>query len=240
MIEIIPALDLIGGECVRLRQGDYAQKTVYSHNPLDVAKSFQDSGIRRLHLVDLDGARTGQIQNLAVLESIASNTALRIDYGGGINTDAAIESVFSAGAEIATVGSIAIQIPELFIAWIKKYGADRILLGADVKNERLAIHGWKEITSLYIFDYLKQFVDSGLKQFFCTDVAKDGLLEGPSVDLYQRLISAFPKMEIIASGGVTSIEDINTLDSTGCAGVIIGKALYEGRISLDQLKSYLP
>ncbi len=239
MIEIIPAIDLIGGQCVRLLQGDFKQKTVYSKDPLEIAKQFQDAGIRRLHMVDLDGAKGGRIMNLSVLESVASNTSLTIDFGGGIMTDADIEAVYNAGAAIATIGSTAIRQPEKFIEWLSAYGADRILLGADVRNEFLAVTGWSETTSINIFDYVQEIAQHGLQQLFCTDINKDGALSGPSFDLYKRLILSFPEMKIIASGGVTNIEDIAKLEQIGCSGAIIGKALYEGRITFDQLKPYL-
>ncbi len=238
MIEIIPAIDLIGGDCVRLVKGDYEQKTVYSKDPVEVAKVFQDTGIRRLHLVDLDGAKTGKIINLSILESIASQTSLMIDFGGGITSDEDMNAVYNAGADIATIGSVAIKEPEKFLEWIAKYSSARMLLAADVKNDLLAIAGWQEITSRNIFDYLQQYSQPGL-QLFCTDIHKDGRLAGPSFDLYERLVISFPEMKIIASGGVTDIEDIAKLEKIGCSGVIIGKALYEGRITLKQLKPYL-
>ena len=238
MIEIIPAIDLIGGECVRLLQGDYEQKTVYSKNPVEVAKVFQNAGIRRLHLVDLDGAKVGELMSLKVLESIAAQTSLTIDFGGGIASEADVEAVYNAGAEIATIGSVAIKQPEKFLEWIAKYTSDRMLLAADVRNDLLAIAGWKETTSRNIFDYLQRFGHQEL-QFFCTDINKDGRLAGPSFDLYKRLIMSFPHMKVIASGGVADIKDIAMLEKIGCSGVIIGKALYEGRITLDQLQPYL-
>lgn len=232
-------MDIIDGECVRLVQGDYEQKTIYSINPVDVAKFFQNAGIRRLHIVDLDGARTGRVSNIKVLESIASATTLRIDFGGGISCEEDIKAIYNAGAEIATIGSIAIKQPDQFIEWLTTYGADRLLLGADVRNELLAVSGWTETTALNIFDYLRQHEGHGLRHLFCTDISKDGVLSGPAFDLYKQLVNAFPKMKIIASGGVKDIDDIARLERIGCSGVIIGKALYENRITMNQLQSYL-
>lgn len=240
MIEIIPAIDIIDGKCVRLTQGDYAQKTVYNENPLEVAKQFEAIGIKRLHLVDLDGAKKGSVVNLKVLETIASGTNLTIDFGGGIKTNADIEKVFSAGASIATVGSIAVKDQPLFFTWIKKYGTDKILLGADVKNEKIAISGWLESTSLSIIDFIKQNMDAGVKTIFCTDIATDGMLQGPSVKLYAKIIDTYPQLNLIASGGVSSIDDVYQLDRVGCKGVIIGKAIYEGRITMKALENIIP
>ncbi|MBL7892009.1 MAG: 1-(5-phosphoribosyl)-5-[(5-phosphoribosylamino)methylideneamino]imidazole-4-carboxamide isomerase [Bacteroidia bacterium] len=237
MIQIIPAIDIIDGKCVRLTQGDYAQKTVYNENPLEVAKEFEEIGIRRLHLVDLDGAKRGGVVNLKVLEAIAAGTDLIIDFGGGIKSDNAIEQVFNAGASIATIGSVAVKDQPLFFGWIKKFGANKILLGADVKNEKIAINGWLESTDLSIIDFVRQNVNAGVKTVFCTDISTDGMLEGPSVKLYEKIISTFPKLDFIASGGVASLNDIYELDRVGCKGVIIGKAIYEGRITFNELRT---
>lgn len=239
MIQIIPAIDIIDGKCVRLTQGDYAQMTVYNEDPLEVAKEFEEIGIKRLHLVDLDGAKRGSVINLKVLDAIAAGTDLTIDFGGGIKTDSTIEQVFNAGASIATIGSIAVKDQLLFFGWIKKYGADRILLGADVKNEKIAISGWLESTDLSVIDFVRQNVDAGVKAIFCTDIATDGMLEGPSFKLYEKIISTFPKLDFIASGGVASMNDIKELDRAGCKGVIIGKAIYEGRITLKELAKFI-
>lgn len=237
MIQIIPAIDIIDGKCVRLTQGDYAQKTVYNENPLEVAKQFEEIGIKRLHLVDLDGAKRGGVVNLKVLEAIAAGTDLIIDFGGGIKSDNAIEQVFNAGAAIATIGSVAVKDQPLFFSWIKKYGANKILLGADIKNEKIAINGWLESTDLSIIDFVRQNVNAGVKTVFCTDISTDGMLEGPSIKLYEKIISTFPKLDFIASGGVASINDIYELDRVGCKGVIIGKAIYEGRITFNELRT---
>lgn len=236
-MEIIPAIDLIDGKCVRLTQGDYAQKTVYNENPLEVALEFEAIGIKRLHLVDLDGAKKGQVVNLSVLEKIASNTKLTIDFGGGIKTDESIKNVFDAGATLATIGSIAVKNKDLFFTWVKKYGADKILLGADVKDEKIAIGGWLETTNISIFDFITENSAQGINTLFCTDIAKDGLLQGPSLDLYKKIIAQFPKLNLIASGGVTNIDDLKQLKEAGCSGAIVGKAIYEGRITMEELKS---
>ena len=239
MIEIIPAIDIIEGKCVRLSQGDYAQKKIYNENPLEVAKQFEDVGIKRLHLVDLDGAKLGKIVNWKVLETIAFQTNLIIDFGGGIKTENAIQAVFESGAKIAAIGSIAVKNPQLFFSWIGTYGSDKILLGADVKNEKIAVNGWIEQTEVSVFDFIKTNIKNGAKNIFCTDISKDGMLEGVSVELYKNIIREFSEINLIASGGVSSIKDIDELNEIGCKGVIIGKAIYEGRISLKDLKKYV-
>jgi len=239
LIEIIPAIDLIDGKCVRLTQGDYAQKTIYNENPLEVAKQFEGAGIKRLHLVDLDGAKKGEVVNLAVLERISEGTDLVIDFGGGIKKEETLNSVFNAGADFATIGSLAVKEPELFYTWIKNYGAGKFLLGADVKNDKIAIGGWLETTELSVFNFIADYLKQGLKNIFCTDISKDGLLQGPSIDLYKKLIEKSPEINLIASGGVSSIKDVELLKNNGCSGAIIGKAIYEGRITLDELKPYL-
>jgi phosphoribosylformimino-5-aminoimidazole carboxamide ribotide isomerase len=235
---IIPAIDLIDGKCVRLSQGDYNKKTIYNEDPLEVAKQFEDIGITRLHLVDLDGAKRGEVVNFKVLDKIANNTDLRIDFGGGIKDSETIQSVFNAGADMATLGSIAVKDPELFYSWIKRYGSRKILLGADVKGEKIAISGWLEETSINVLDFLKQNIKNGLTQTFCTDVSKDGMLAGPSTELYKKIIKQFSDLIFIASGGVSNVGDINELKQVGCSGVIIGKAIYEGKISMNELKQF--
>lgn len=239
MIEIIPAIDIIDGKCVRLSQGDYAQKKVYNENPLEAAKQFEDAGIKRLHLVDLDGAKKGTIVNQKVLEMIASKTKLIIDFGGGIKTDADIRSVYNAGAHVATIGSLAVKNSELFFSWVKKYGPDKILLGADVKDEKIAINGWAEQTKISVFDFIKTNSEKGVKNIFCTDIAKDGMMQGASTELYKKIKDRFPSINLIASGGVSSLKDLESIQEAGCSGVIIGKAIYEGSISLSHLKPYL-
>lgn len=235
---IIPAIDIIDGKCVRLTQGDYNQKKVYNERPLEVAKEFEDAGLKRLHLVDLDGAKAGVVKNWKVLEAIAGKTKMVIDFGGGIKTDKDVNIVFEAGAALATVGSIAVKDEATFTSWLGKYGADKFLLGADVKDEKIAIGGWLETTDVWIYDFIEKYVSKGVSQIFCTDVSKDGKLEGPSIELYKNIISKFPDLHFIASGGVSSIEDVYALEAIGCKGVIIGKAIYEGRIDIEQLTKF--
>ena len=239
MIEIIPAIDIIDGKCVRLSQGDFSRKTIYRENPIEVAKEFENAGIKRMHLVDLDGAKRGKIVNLSVLEKIASQTNLIIDFGGGIKTDEDIKSVYNSGAEIITLGSIAYYESEKIYEWQSKYGAEKMLIGADVKIKMISVNGWQDETTMTIFDFLKPYVSKGISNFFCTDIAKDGLLEGASVKLYDEIIKSFPGVNLIASGGVSKLDDIEELQRIGCSGVIIGKALYEGNITLKELKRYL-
>ena len=234
-MEIIPAIDIIDGKCVRLTQGDYAQKKVYNEHPLEVAMAFEDAGLRRLHLVDLDGAKAGAVKNWKVLETLASRTGLVIDFGGGIKTAADVDIVFNSGAALATVGSIAVKNGELFVSWLQEYGAERFLLGADVKNEKIAVGGWLETTDRWIYDFIREYLDKGVQQIFCTDVSKDGLLQGPALDLYRNIMGKFPELHFIASGGVSGIDDVRRLEEVGCKGVIIGKAIYEGRIKLSEL-----
>ncbi len=238
-MQIVPAIDLIDGKCVRLTQGDYAQKKVYNENPLEVSKQFEDIGITRLHLVDLDGAKKGEVVNYKVLEKIASKTKLEIDFGGGIKTNEAISIVFESGASLATIGSVAVKNKELFFSWIKKYGTDKILLGADVNKEKIAISGWLEKTDINIFDFINENVEMGIKTIFCTDISKDGLLQGASVDLYKKILRQFSTLNLIASGGVASINDLDELKAIGCSGAIVGKAIYENKISMNDLKKYI-
>ncbi len=234
-MQIITAIDIIDGKCVRLTQGDYAQKTVYNDNPLEVAKQFEAAGLTRLHLVDLDGAKTGKVTNWKVLESIAGNTSLVIDFGGGIKKEEDLQVVFSSGAALATIGSLAVKNEDLFTQWINKYGGEKFLLGADVKEEKIAVGGWLEMTDIDIIDFISNYVAKGITQIFCTDVSKDGKLEGPSVALYQKIISEFPQLFFIASGGVSSIADLEDLSRIGCKGAIVGKAIYENRIRVEEL-----
>jgi len=239
MIEIIPAIDIIDGKCVRLTQGDYSQKTIYNENPVEVAKHFESIGIKRLHLVDLDGAKKGEVVNLKVLENIASQTKLVIDFGGGIKNDSSIENVFNAGATLATIGSLAVKQPEVLFSWVKKYSADKVMLGVYVKNEKIAIGGWREATDINIYDFLKMNFFEGIKNIFCTDISKDGLLQGPSIELYKKIMEEISELKLIASGGVSKMKDVLELEKIGCGGVIIGKAIYEGRITIDELKKYI-
>ena len=236
--EIIPAIDILDGKCVRLTQGDYHQKTIYNEHPLEVAKQFADAGLQRLHLVDLDGAKAGAVKNWKVLETIANNTSLVIDFGGGIKTENDVDLVFQSGAELATVGSIAVKNKNEFLVWVEKYGAKKFLLGADVKDEKIAVAGWLETTDIDIYDFVESYVQKGIQQVFCTDVSKDGKLEGPSIELYKNIISKFPSLHFIASGGVSSMGDLIELKKIGCSATIVGKAIYEGRISMDDLKKF--
>jgi len=237
-MDIIPAIDLIDGKCVRLTEGDFKQKTIYNESPLEVAKQFENAGIKRLHLVDLDGARAGKVQNWKVLESISRETGLVIDFGGGIKTAEEVEKVFDLGARYVTIGSIAVKNELMLVAWFEKYGADRFLLGADVKNEKLAIGGWLETTGIDIIDFIRKYLGHGIRQLFCTDVSKDGKLEGPSIDLYRKILHHFPNIHFIASGGVSSKDDLILLREIGCNGVIVGKAIYENRISINDLTAF--
>jgi len=237
-MEIIPAIDLIDGKCVRLTEGDFKQKTIYNESPLEVAKQFENAGIKRLHLVDLDGARAGKVQNWKVLESISRETGLVIDFGGGIKTAEEVEKVFDLGVRFATIGSIAVKNELMLVTWFEKYGADRFLLGADVKNEKLAIGGWLETTGIDIIDFIEKYLGHGIRQLFCTDVSKDGKLEGPSIDLYRKILHHFPNIHFIASGGVSSKDDLILLREIGCNGVIVGKAIYENRISINDLTAF--
>ncbi len=238
-MEIIPAIDIIDGKCVRLTQGDYSKKKIYNEDPLEIAKAFENIGLKRLHLVDLDGAKQGKLVNYKVLKSIASKTKLKIDFGGGIKTSEDIDDAFNLGASMVSIGSVAIKNSELFFSWIKKYGPEKILLGADVKNEKLAINGWLDLTNVFILDFIKLNIINGLTTVFCTDISKDGLLKGPSIDLYKKILIEFPKINLIASGGVSNLKDIEELKKVGCSGVIIGKAIYEERIKLTDLKKYI-
>ena len=232
---IIPAIDIINGKCVRLTKGDYAQQKIYNDNPVEVAKQFEAAGITRLHIVDLDGAKAGAITNLKVLEAVAANTKLIIDFGGGIKKINDIESVFNAGASIATIGSLAVKHPELLEEWLMEFGADKFLIGADVLEEKIKISGWLEDGGINIFDFIGKMIGLGVTNIFCTDISKDGMMKGPSIDLYKKIMEEFPSINLIASGGVSTIEDVIKLNEIGCYGVIIGKALYEGKITPAQL-----
>ena len=234
MIELIPAIDIINGQCVRLTKGDYTQKTVYG-SPLDMAREFERIGFQRLHMVDLDGAKSKHIVNGAVLQGIASNTRLVIDFGGGIKTDNDIEEAFRCGAKMVTIGSVAVTQPELFMGWLEKYGAERIILGADVRNGKISINGWKEDSTEELLPFLKKYIDAGVKNVLCTEISKDGTLAGPAIQLYQKVMDAYPTLHLIASGGVSCIADIKALDAAGIPAVVFGKAIYEGKINLTEL-----
>ena len=237
-MQIIPAIDIIEGKCVRLTEGDYAQKKIYNENPLEVAKAFEGIGLMRLHLVDLDGAKAGEVVNWKVLEKIANNTQLKIDFGGGIKTEAILKTVLDTGATYATIGSLAVKNELLFQEWIARFGANTFLLGADVFEEKIAIGGWMEKTEISVFDFMKSYIDKGVKQIFCTDIKKDGKLQGPSIELYQKIIEQFPALHLIASGGVSSLDDLIELEEIGCAAAIVGKAIYENKITISELASF--
>jgi len=237
-MEIIPAIDVIDGKCVRLTQGDYEQKKIYNEHPLEVAKQFEDAGLKRLHLVDLDGAKAGAVKNWKVLDTIASKTSLIVDFGGGIKKEDDVKIVFNSGATLATIGSLAVKNETEFVKWLLIYGADKFLLGADVKDEKIAVGGWLETTDVWVYDFIQKYIEHGVQQIFCTDVSKDGKLEGPSVALYENIIGKFPKLHFIASGGVSSVKDLDDLQEAGCKGTIVGKAIYENRISLEELRKF--
>ena len=234
-MHIIPAIDLIDGKAVRLTQGDYRQKTEYNARPLEVAQQFEDAGLTRLHLVDLDGAREKRVINWKVLEQIASKTRLHVDFGGGVQSDDDLRMVFECGAKQVTGGSIAVKQPDMLERWLSQYGSEKIILGADAKNEKIAVSGWEEGTDVWIYDFLEKWVDGGVQYVISTDVAKDGLLQGPSFDLYRNMQDRFPDLNIIASGGVSNMSDIEMLADMEIYGVIVGKAIYEGRVTLKEL-----
>lgn len=237
-MEIIPAIDIIEGKCVRLTKGDYSQKKIYNEHPLEVALQFEDAGLKRLHLVDLDGAKAGTVKNWKVLETIAGKTALQIDFGGGVKSSKDVDIIFECGAAWATIGSMAVKDEQQFISWLQQFGPGKFLLGADVKNEKIAVSGWTETTEIWIYDFIQKYLEHGIQQLFCTDVAKDGLLEGPSTDLYKSIIEKFPGLHFIASGGVSSMNDLDELRNIGCKGAIVGKAIYEGRLKLTELSIF--
>ena len=234
-IELIPAIDIIDGQCVRLTKGDYDQKTVYRDSPAEVAREFESFGFKRLHVVDLDGAKSKHIVNDAVLNAITSNTSLTVDFGGGIKTDGDIEKAFASGAAMVTIGSIAVTQPELFMGWLEKYGSERMILGADVRHGMISINGWKEDSSEELLPFLKKYVEAGVKNVLCTEISKDGTLAGPAIDLYKKVMDAYPQLHLIASGGVSSKEDILALDKAGIPAVVFGKAIYEGKLNLKEL-----
>jgi phosphoribosylformimino-5-aminoimidazole carboxamide ribotide isomerase len=237
-MQIIPAIDIIDGKCVRLTEGDYDTKKIYNENPLEVAKAFEDAGFTRVHVVDLDGAKAGKVRNWKVLEAVAGKTSMAVDFGGGIKTAEDVDIVFNAGAAWATIGSLAVKDEKTFVQWLQHYGAAKFMLGADVRDEKITIGGWLETTDIDIIDFIGNYLQQGVQQVFCTDVSKDGTLEGPALDLYKKIIAQHPTLAIIASGGVSIIDDVAALQEIGCGGVIIGKAIYENRISLQELQAY--
>lgn len=238
-IEIIPAIDIIEGKCVRLSQGDYSQKTVYNENPLKVAKMFESAGISRLHLVDLDGAKAKHIVNYKVLETIASKTKLVIDFGGGLKSDEDLEIAFNSGAAMITGGSIAVKEKETFLQWLENYGNQKIILGADAKDGKIAVSGWLEATELSVIEFIKNFYKEGIKKVISTDISRDGMLSGPAFELYSEILETLPEVEIIASGGIASMDDILKLDEMGVPGVITGKAIYENKVSLKEIERFI-
>ena len=239
MIEIIPAIDLIEGKAVRLSQGDFARKEIYNENPLSVAKEFEAIGVKRLHIVDLDGAKTGRVTNLPVLENIAAKTNLTIDFGGGIKSLEDAQAVLNAGAKMISVGSMAVKSPQVFESLIAKLGGESVLLGADAKNGKIAINGWQTLTEIELIEFLQYWFAKGVRQVFCTDISRDGLLQGAATELYREIHDQLPELNLIASGGVSSVSDFGALENAGCRGVIVGKAIYEGRISLSELQNLL-
>lgn len=234
-MRIIPAIDIIDGKCVRLSQGDYAQKTVYNENPLEVAKQFEDAGLKYLHLVDLDGAKARQVINWKVLESITTKTNLQVDFGGGIRTTEDLKTVFNSGAKQITAGSISVNDREAVLAWISEFGTEKIILGADAKNGRIATHGWLDDSGLDVIEFISDYRQNGIEYVVCTDIAKDGMLEGPSIELYKQILTKIGDLKLIASGGVSSIEDLINLKEIGCEAAIVGKAIYEQKITLKEL-----
>jgi len=238
-MDIIPAIDLIDGKCVRLSQGDYERRKVYNEDPLEVAKGFQDAGIKRLHLVDLDGAKASHIVNHKVLERLATYSTLVIDFGGGLKTDEDLRIAFEAGASMVTGGSIAVKSPAVFESWLNRYGSDKIILGADVKGECIAVTGWTESTDAKLMPFLEGYVAKGVSKVICTDISKDGMLEGPALSLYRTILEAHPGLYLVASGGVSSLKDLEELEEAGLPAAIVGKAIYEGRISMKELTRFL-
>lgn len=237
-MQIIPAIDIIEGKCVRLTEGDYAQKIIYNEDPLEVAKTFEGIGLNRLHLVDLDGAKAGEVVNWKVLEKIANKTGLTIDFGGGIKTEATLKTVLNTGATYATIGSLAVKSPLVFEEWLSRFGAKSFLLGADVYEEKIAIGGWIEKTNIDIIAFVQSYMDKAVSQIFCTDIQKDGKLQGPSIQLYEKIIKQFPTLQLIASGGVSQLLDLQALRTIGCSGAIVGKAIYENKMSLKELSDF--
>ncbi|NJY63777.1 1-(5-phosphoribosyl)-5-[(5-phosphoribosylamino)methylideneamino]imidazole-4-carboxamide isomerase [Salinimicrobium sp. CDJ15-81-2] len=238
-MRIIPAIDIIDGKCVRLSQGDYNSKKIYNESPLEVAKEFQDYGIKYLHLVDLDGAKSKHIVNHKVLEQIATGTDLKIDFGGGLKSDKDLEIAFNSGASQITGGSIAVKDREIFLSWLEKYGTEKIILGADAKDEKVAVSGWLEDSKEELIPFIQEYSKNGIQYVICTDIAKDGMLEGPSFELYQKILKEIPGIKLIASGGIAEFDDLPKLQELGCEGAILGKAIYEGRISLKQLEEFV-
>lgn len=235
---LVPAIDIINGQCVRLTKGDYDTKKVYSESPLEVAKAFEGAGLTHVHVVDLDGARAKHIVNSKVLEAIATKTSLQVDFGGGIKSKIDLQTAFDCGASMVTLGSIAVSNPELVLEWLETFGAEKLILGADAKDRRIATHGWEQDSGIDVLDFVKNYTQKGFEHVLCTDVAKDGMLAGPSLELYYELIAAMPDISLIASGGITTMDDIYQCAELGCSAAVIGKAIYEGKIALKELENY--
>lgn len=236
-MRVIPAIDIIDGKCVRLIQGDYAQKTIYNENPLDVARSFEDAGLTHLHLVDLDGAKAGKVVSWQVIEKVAGKTSLKVDFGGGIKTTDEVRRLLDIGVSQVNLGSIAVKAPEKITEWIQQFGADKIILSADVKNEMISIDGWQQNSTINIVAFLRDYIQRGIEHVTCTDIGTDGMLTGPNIELYKKILLSFPQLHLIASGGVSSLNDLHELKQIGADGAIVGKAIYEGRIALKDLKN---
>jgi len=236
-MRIIPAIDIIDGKCVRLVQGDYTQKTIYNENPLDVAQSFEDAGLTHLHLVDLDGAKAGKVVSWQVIEKVTRGTSLKVDFGGGIKTTEEVNRLLEIGVSQVNLGSIAVKQPEKITEWIQQFGADKIILSADVKNEMISLDGWQQNSTINIVTFLRDYIQRGIEHVTCTDISTDGMLTGPNIELYKKILLSFPQLHLIASGGVSSLEDLHELKLIGADGVIVGKAIYEGRIALKDLNN---
>jgi phosphoribosylformimino-5-aminoimidazole carboxamide ribotide isomerase len=237
-MEIIPAIDLIDGKVVRLTEGDYSKKTEYASNPLEIAKQFEDAGLKRLHVVDLDGAKKGSVVNWKVLEDIAANTSMLVDFGGGVKQKTDVKRIMDAGARWVTIGSMAVKQPDVFGEWLEEFGSGNFFLGADVRDGMIAVGGWLETTGIDVHEFIRQYTDKGLRYVFCTDISKDGKLEGPATSLYKELLARNPDVQLVASGGVTTLKDLQDLKEAGCDGAIVGKAIYENRISLRDLQTF--
>lgn len=237
-MKIIPAIDIINGKCVRLTKGDYTQQKVYNENPVEVAKQFAGAGFKRLHIVDLDGAKAGKITNLAVLENIVSATNMEIDFGGGVKHVSDVKAVLNAGAAMVTIGSLAVKHSEILEEWLMEFGRDHFFIGADVLQENVKISGWLQDGGINIFDFVEKLIGVGATNIFCTDISKDGMMQGPAIELYKKIIVQYPEINLTASGGVSNIDDVKRLKEIGCSGVIIGKAIYENLVTLEQLIIY--
>lgn len=238
-MEIIPAIDIMDGKCVRLEKGDFEKKIIYHDDPVEVAKSFEAKGITRLHIVDLDGARGQSLKNVKTLENISESTSLIIDFGGGLKTTNDLKSVFNAGASFVSLGSVMIKNPDLFSEWVIDFGAEKFLPGTDVLHKKIKISGWEEETGIDVFAFIKEIISKGIKKIFCTDISKDGMMKGPAVELYKEILSKFPALNLIASGGISGYDDLLTLQAIGCEGAIVGKAIYEKKISLEQIEDFI-